>query len=112
IASFRREITDAVTGAFEKLDKGLALVALIPRLLVVDQDCAPLSACHTAINAAEAAAAPTSTKEHQGWPSPRPKQPPVAGLVPAIHVLFAARMLSGRRGCPGQAQARGTWNRG
>src|SRR5207248_7223804 len=99
-------------GAFEKLDKGCALVALIPRLLIVDQYRPSLLSRHTAINTTAGAAAPTSTKEHQGWPSPRPKQPPVAGLVLAIHVLFAARMLRGRRGRPGQVRARGTWNWG
>src|SRR5438105_6810021 len=104
IALLGREITDAVTGAFGEVDKGLALVALIPRLLVVDQYRPSLLSRHTAINTTAGAAAPTSTKERQGWPSPRPKQPPVAGLVLAIHVLFAARMLRGRRGCPRQAQ--------
>src|SRR5204862_647608 len=68
IALLGREITDAVTGAFEKLDKGSALVALIPRLLVMDQDCPPLPARHTAINTAEGAAAPTPTNEHRGVP--------------------------------------------
>ena len=39
------------------------------------------------------------------------KRIPVAGLGPAIHVFGAEIVAGSRRGCPGQARARGYWNK-